>query len=279
MVFTRADALAAGFVGSAAASVAAFGLTPWALAGPFAAFGALLADGIARPQSPWLMPVVTHGDRTRPAVALTFDDGPDPQITPAIADELANAGARATFFCIGRHLEAAPELARALFAAGHQLGNHSYEHARTLNFRGAAAQAAEIERGAAAVRAVTGQTIEPLYRPPVGLKNPPLARVVKQRGLQVIMWSLHGRDTGARTPEQIASRVLARVRPGDIVLLHDGADRPGVRRASTPAAVRLILRDLRERGLAAVTVDELRDTTFPAAADVTTVPAKFGDST
>lgn len=251
---TRADGLALGYAAVTGAWIAASGPSALTLGIPTAAFVGLLADGVARPASRVLLPVVSHGPRDGDAVALTFDDGPHPDFTPAIAAALGDA--RATFFAIGRHLEAHREVAASLHAAGHEVANHSHGHPRLLNLRGPRALRAEIERGAAAVTAITGET-STLYRPPVGLKNPPLAAVAAALGLTVVNWSLHARDTRGATATQIADRVLTRIRPGDIVCLHDGSDRPGANRQATVDAVPRILDGLRARKLRAVTLREL----------------------
>ncbi len=250
---TRADGLAVGYAVVTGTLVAASGVDAWTLGAPTAGLLALVADGVARPGSGVLLPVVCHGPRERPEVALTFDDGPSTH-TPAIAAALEAADARGTFFCIGRQLEAHLDAGRALHAAGHELANHSYDHSRLLNLCGPRAMAAEIERGAAVVRRVTGAA-QPLYRPPIGLKSPPLAVAARRLELTVVTWSLHGRDT--RIGRGIADRVLRRIRPGDIVCLHDGCDRPGADRRPTVEAIGRILEGLRTRGLRAVTVTEL----------------------
>jgi peptidoglycan/xylan/chitin deacetylase (PgdA/CDA1 family) len=190
-------------------------------------------------------------------VALSFDDGPDPEVTPALLDALADHGAHATFFAIGRSLESYPQLARRLLAGGHELGNHSWRHSRWQNFLGAAAQRREIEAGAQVIRALTGSPAEPLYRPPIGLKSPPLAKAAYQQQLTLVAWSLHSRDTRSDDPERISRRVLERIRPGDIVLMHDGHDLPGRHRPACARALPPILRGLRQKGLDCVTVSEL----------------------
>lgn len=224
---------------------------------PTLIFLILLHDGVFRPASPWLMAVVTHGPRNSGRVALSFDDGPDAQVTPQVLEVLAEHGARASFFVIARHAEAQPELTRRIVAEGHELGNHSYAHSRLLNFRGVAGMRSEIEKAMSVLREFQPQPWPPLYRPPVGLKNPPLASVVQQLGLKVVAWSLHSRDTRSRDPRRIAARVLRKLRDGDILLLHDGHDLPGGSRPATVAALQLILDGLRQRGLVAVTVSEL----------------------
>jgi peptidoglycan/xylan/chitin deacetylase (PgdA/CDA1 family) len=238
-------------------AVGAFGFSVLTLGVPSALFLALLVDGIARPGSGILYPTVTRGSRDGRRVALSFDDGPDPEVTPAVLDALARFGARATFFSIGRSLEAHPRLARRLVAEGHELGNHSWRHSRWQNFFGADEHAREIERGDRAIAAVTGSPATPLYRPPVGLKSPQLARVAARRRLTLVAWSLHSRDTRSADPKRVARRVLERIGAGDIVLMHDGHDLPGRHRPVAAQAVPLNLQGLREREFQCVTVSEL----------------------
>ena len=254
---TRADWLALGYGGVTAGLCAVWEPSLLTLGVPTAIFMGAVADGVARPSSGVLMPTVTRGSAQKRAVALTFDDGPDPQTTPQILDVLARHGARATFFCIGKHLDAHPEVATRIVAEGHELGNHSYDHSRLLNFRGVAALTDEITRGAQAVRRFQPGTGPPLYRPPIGLKNPPLARVAQNLALKIVAWSVHSRDTRTPGAGAIASRVLSQTGPGDIVLLHDGCDRAGVDRSPTAEAVDRIVAGLTQRGLSSVTVSEL----------------------
>lgn len=256
----RADLLALGYAAVAAASVGVFGFSLASVGIPAALLLALLADGIARPGSSLLYPTLTHGSRKGRCVALTFDDGPDADVTPAVLDALAQYGARATFFTIGRSLHAHPLLAKRIAAEHHELGNHSWTHSRWNNFFGARRQLREIERGAQAIAALAGShtgRAQPLYRPPIGLKSPPLARAARRLQLTVVAWSLHSRDTRGGDPQRIAQRVLEKIRPGDIVLMHDGHDLPGRHRPACAQALPRILQGLREKGLQCVTVSEL----------------------
>ncbi|HET7922118.1 MAG TPA: polysaccharide deacetylase family protein [Gammaproteobacteria bacterium] len=248
--------LSLAYVLVAASGIAWFGWSPWMFGIPAVLLIALVTDGIARPGSGLFYPTLRHGARDSRWVALTFDDGPDPVVTPQVLDVLAEAGARATFFVIGEKLAAQPELARRMVSEGHVLGNHSWRHSRWQNFRFPAWHAGEIRRGEQAI-AAAGGTVPALYRPPVGLKSGELARAVHRLGLTLVAWSLHSRDTRLPDPEAIATRVLKQVRGGDIVLLHDGHDLPGRSRPHCAAALRLILRGLREKGLDCVTVPEL----------------------
>lgn len=260
MKLCRADKLllagGASLLGWAGLSVAGM-VSGASLAVPATAFGALLADGLFRPASSMLYPTLTHGPREGHQICLSFDDGPDERITPAVLDLLAQHGARASFFVIGQHLQQHPAIARRIVAEGHELGNHSFTHSRLQNFYVAARQWQEIERCSALIQHLTGSDQEPLYRPPIGLKSPPLARAAQARQLNVVAWSLHSRDTRLADPQKIAERVLRKVRAGDIVLLHDGHDLPARDRPRLLQALPLILQGLAERGLHSVTASEL----------------------
>ncbi|MDX1496408.1 MAG: polysaccharide deacetylase family protein [Salinisphaeraceae bacterium] len=254
---TRAQALLWSWAAITLALCLFFGPSWLTLGLPTLIFLILMHDGVFRPASPWFMPVVTHGPRDGQKVALSFDDGPDVEVTPQVLDALAEYQAKASFFVIGQHVEAEPAITQRIVAEGHELGNHSYAHSRLLNFRGEQGMRAEIEKAMQVLRSYQPVPWPPLYRPPVGLKNPPLAKVVQTLGLKVIVWSLHSRDTRSKDPQRIADRVLAKVKPGDIILMHDGHDLPSGSRPTTAPALRLILAGLQARGLQVVTVSSL----------------------
>ncbi len=256
-MLTRLNLVAIACGAAGAGAIGAFGSSVLTLGLPAAVFFALCVDGIARPGSSLAYPTVTHGPRERDRVALTFDDGPDPDVTPRVLAALATYDTRATFFSIGRALAAHPKLAQEIASAGHELGNHSWQHSRLQNFLAVEDQEREIERGVEAIAAVTGARAEPLYRPPLGMKSPPMARAAFRKRVTLIGWSLHSHDSRVSDPDKIARRVLERIRPGDIVLMHDGHDLPGRHRPATAEAVPRILSGLREKGLQGVTVSEL----------------------
>ena len=266
MKLCRADKVLLAGGAAALGSAALFGPTAISLGVPIGALGALLADGIFRPASAVLYPTVVRGRSDRAQVALTFDDGPDPEVTPAVLDAMAEFQARATDFVIGRHLEKHPALGERLLREGHELGNHSWRHSYLQNFYRTAGHGQEIDRCSQLIKTLTNSTIEPLYRPPIGLKSPPMARAAQQRKLTAVAWSVHSRDTRARDAHAIANRVLARIRPGDIVLLHDGHDQDQRHRPQIRRALPMLLQGLRERGLTSVPVSELlADTLSPTA--------------
>lgn len=254
---TRADALALACGLWLAAGVAAAGPHVWTLLPPVAAYALLVADGIVRPAAPWLLPLLTHGDRGAPRIALTFDDGPDPEVTPRVLDLLHRHGVRATFFLIAERAQSNPDLVRRMAAEGHEIANHSYRHSRLLNLAPPGPMRREILRATRTLNSLAPGATADLYRPPMGLKSPWLAWVQRQLQLRVATWSLHARDTSRRPPEQIARRVLRRVRGGDIVVMHDGHDRPGRHRTAAAEALPLILQGLLRAGLHPVPLGEL----------------------
>lgn len=153
-------------------------------------------------------------------VALTFDDGPGDRIVDSLIDVLRIHGAHATFFLTGRELAESPEAGAKLVAAGHELGNHSWSHARLI-FKTATRLRAEIERTDSLLR-LAGQR-EPIYfRPPYGYKLLGLPRYLERSGRTTVMWSIEPDSYAdvAATPAGIVRHVLDRVHPGSIIILH-----------------------------------------------------------
>jgi peptidoglycan/xylan/chitin deacetylase (PgdA/CDA1 family) len=246
-------------------SAVVFGPSALSIGLPFGAHALLMADGIFRPASPVLYPTLVRGRTDRPHVSLTFDDGPDPEITPRLLDMLFEHQARATFFVIGRQLEKSLALGQRMLEEGHELGNHSWQHSRLQNFYSTAGHGEQIDRCSQLIKSVAGSEHEPLYRPPVGLKSPAMARAAHKRKLTAVAWSIHSRDTIMHDANTIARNVLRRIRPGDIVLLHDGHDLDRRHRPIIHQIVPLLLQGLRERGLRSVPVSEVSADTLPAA--------------
>lgn len=182
-------------------------------------------------------------------VALTFDDGPHPQGTPAVLESLREAGAKATFFLAGEQVVQRPALAAEIVAAGHRVELHCYRHRNQLRL-GARALLEDAERGRTAIEDAGGQAIAD-YRPPYGIFSAVGLKAIRGRGWRPVLWSRWGRDwTRRATPESIARRVVTDVRAGDILLLHDAdyysAPCSWVR---TAAALPRILEELEARGL------------------------------
>jgi peptidoglycan-N-acetylglucosamine deacetylase len=196
-------------------------------------------------------PLLGVRDRTRSGegIALTFDDGPHPQGTPAVLEALARADAVATFFLVGEQVERRPRLAAEIVAAGHAVGIHCARH-RSLLRLGPRAVRDDLARAHETIAGATG--IEPrLYRPPYGVLNAAALRCARRRGWEIVLWRHNGRDWRARATEQsIARRVTRGVRAGDVLLLHDADyySAPGSWR-KTLAALPLVLERLDDLGL------------------------------
>jgi peptidoglycan/xylan/chitin deacetylase (PgdA/CDA1 family) len=153
-------------------------------------------------------------------VALTFDDGPHAEGTPAVLDELARHGAFATFFLVGEQVARRPALAREIVDAGHEVAIHGYRHTLLLRRR-VRELGDDLDRAIAAITDATG--VEPaLYRPPYGIFSSGGLAHVRERGWRPLLWSTWGRDWERRaTAQSIARRATSGLRPGDVVLLHD----------------------------------------------------------
>jgi peptidoglycan/xylan/chitin deacetylase (PgdA/CDA1 family) len=153
-------------------------------------------------------------------IALTFDDGPHPEGTPAVLELLAAAGVTATFFLVGEQVERRPALAAEIAAAGHEIALHGYRHTLLLR-RTPAALAADLDRAVEAIHDATGR-LPTSYRAPYGVFSVYALRLARRRGWAPTLWSRWGRDWERRaTPAAIARRAARSLSPGDIVLLHD----------------------------------------------------------
>jgi peptidoglycan/xylan/chitin deacetylase (PgdA/CDA1 family) len=193
----------------------------------------------------------TGTSRTPNAVALTFDDGPSPQYTPLILATLRRLHVHATFFVIGYLAQADPALVREELKLGMEVGNHSYNHPEVPPF-GELAPRVMRDEIAVSANILSAIGIRPtLFRPPGGSFSPTLLRTVSALGERVVLWSVDPTDwTLGISSRQIVSSVLSAVRPGSIVILHDG----GGDRSATLAALPAIVRGIRARGLRLVTL-------------------------
>jgi len=166
-----------------------------------------------------VMPV-TAGIGDPSHVALTFDDGPHPEATPQLLRLLDSAGVRATFFLLGSQTERHPGVARAIAAAGHEIGVHGYDH-RLLLKRGPAATVGDLARATAAITAITGVTPH-WWRPPYGVANTTAVITAHRLDLTPVLWTCWGRDwTATATADSIYRRVWRTLDGGGTVLLHD----------------------------------------------------------
>jgi len=162
---------------------------------------------------------VMHGSRSRNRVSLTFDDGPDQETTPALLALLDKHNVKAAFFIVGNKAARYPELISEILSRGHELGNHSLNHDVFLMLRTSATLRHEIEGCSQALEASGIRALA--FRPPVGIVSPRLKPVLERLGMFCVGFSVRGGDWGNRKISGLSERILSRVRPGDIVLLHD----------------------------------------------------------
>jgi len=213
---------------------------------------------LAAPFVPWLgffLPVVSRGNRAMPFVALTFDDGPDPQATPAVLALLGKYDLRATFFVTGRKAERHPQLVRAILKAGHTIGSHAYGHSPFTPLRGPRAVSEEIRMSRAVLEKLGAVPLA--YRPPVGINTPGLGQVLDRLGMYAVNFRCRSFDRGNRRLHNLAPKTLARVRPGDILVLHDLAPAGGRTVAHWLKEVEKIIAGLERRRLAVVPLETL----------------------
>lgn len=196
----------------------------WTLVAVIANHLLILATVVMCPGSRLLGPNMIRlpaASALRGEVALTFDDGPDPLVTPHVLDLLDQYGAKASFFCIGNKVIAHPELAREIIRRGHNMENHTNSHPHAFAFFGPGALQREIDSAQTAIHATTG--VAPVFfRAPMGFRNPFLAPVVERAGLCYTNWTRRGYDTVAKSAEPVLQRLQRGLAAGDILLLHDG---------------------------------------------------------
>jgi peptidoglycan-N-acetylglucosamine deacetylase len=233
---------------------------PLSLSLPLAVAGTALstwAYATYEPNSPIFGRAVGRGPTSARALYLTFDDGPNPNATEPILETLATLGVPAAFFLVGEHVRRFPAIAQRVATAGHELGNHTFTH-RKLHFAGPARIRDELHRTHALVVEATGRAPR-AFRAPHGYRNPFVTPAARRLGYTVFGWTFGVWDSDPRVAaEEIRRRVRAKLRPGAIVLLHDGDgyDPHGDRRR-TAGALAGIIADARAAGYAFRPLTEL----------------------
>lgn len=210
-------------VGAAVAVASQPALWPWALGAVALDHLLITATGLW-PRSTWLggnLRRLPEASAARGEVALTIDDGPDPQVTPAVLDLLDAHVARATFFCIAAHAQAHPQLCREIVRRGHSVQNHSHSHSHRFSLLGPGGIAREIESAQDVLTQITGQAPR-FFRAPAGLRNVFLGPVLHRLDMHLVSWTRRGFDTTRSPPAGVLARLTHNLAAGDIVLLHDG---------------------------------------------------------
>ncbi|MFD1177357.1 polysaccharide deacetylase family protein [Paenibacillus puldeungensis] len=186
-------------------------------------------------------------------VAITFDDGPDPIETTEILNELKKYNAKCTFFVLGKKVETYPEIASRIIKEGHELANHTYNHAY---FKGESGEdiVKELMKTERVITGVSGKGSK-FFRPPGGVYSDSVVNAAKQVGLKIILWSWHQdtRDWKKPGAHVIKKQVMKNLRNGDIILMHDSVSG----KSQTKEALSQILPELMKKGYRVVTVSEL----------------------
>jgi peptidoglycan-N-acetylglucosamine deacetylase len=190
---------------------------------------------------------ITHVDSVAPAVALTFDDGPNPDATPLVLDALAARSVKATFFVLGRHAERWPDLVKRIADEGHSIGNHGYFHQK-LHFKSPAYVRRDLSLGTELIERAAH--VRPrLFRAPHGFRSPWVTTIAHSLGQRTVGWSLGVWDSDRPGVDVIVERTVSGARPGSILLLHDGDGYdPLGDRMQTARAVPLIVDRLLTQG-------------------------------
>ncbi|MEY2920368.1 MAG: hypothetical protein RL261_1673 [Pseudomonadota bacterium] len=231
--------------------------TSWWIAGliAFLAF-ALIAWGVFDVNSSLWTPTLWQVRGVK-AVALTFDDGPDPVFTPRVLEILARENVKATFFVVGERARVNPDLLREIDRQGHLVGNHSFSHAWNINFGLRARLAHEIDSCNDTIEAAIGKRPR-FYRAPHGFKNPALGDVLAKNAMTCVGWQVRGFDAVRSNAGEITRRLVGKAGAGGILLLHDGSGLQGTQdRRATLEALPTIIAGLRARGFAFMRLDEL----------------------
>lgn len=182
-------------------------------------------------------------------IAITFDDGPHPEFTPKVLQLLKKHNAKATFFCVGKHIEAYPKVFNDIIKQGHTVGNHTYSHTNNFGFLKTKKVIEELQKTNAIAKNSIGLTMS-LYRPAFGVTNPRIKKAIQSTKLKPIGWSIRSLDTTFRTPDKIFNRTTKNLSKGDVILLHDTSLK------SIMVLERLLL-FLQEQHMESVTIDSL----------------------
>jgi peptidoglycan/xylan/chitin deacetylase (PgdA/CDA1 family) len=252
-------ASAALHLGAAASILARPPVWPWALAAVGANHLCLAAAGLW-PRSQllgpnWIRLPPQSGVSGR--VAITIDDGPDPDVTPQVLSQLAEHRAQATFFCVGCRVERFADLARNIVDSGHAIENHSQRHRHTFSVMGPRGMGAEISRAQDSILRVTGSSPR-FFRAPAGLRNPFLDPILARMHLRLASWTRRGFDTVNANADAVYRRLADPLQDGDILLLHDG-------NAARSRSGRAVILDVLPRLLETAALKQLRPVTLRSA--------------
>jgi len=203
----------------------------------------------------FFLPVISRGCSGKKAVALTFDDGPDPVSTPALLRVLSLHGCKATFFVCGKNAQAYPDLIRKIIADGHSVGNHTHSHDNLIMLRSIRHLRQEIEKNQHVLESFGIRTY--VFRPPVGITNPRLWNILKANRLCAVNFTCRAPDGGNRWIKNMAARILRKIREDDILLLHDTCPVPAHCLSKWLREVDMLLRGIKKKGFSVLPLSKL----------------------
>lgn len=211
----------------------------------------ILFIAIASSQIQWnfFLNAIHSGKTSQPKIALTFDDGPHPLYTPQVLDILKQNGIKAGFFLIGQNCKDFPYLVKRILDEGHTIGNHSFTHSKTIDFKNEKGWLEEIEKTDLEMEKIAGKKPR-FFRPPYGVTTPHLATAIEKSKHLVIGWDVRSFDTSTKNPSKTIEKICKKVRPGSIVLLHDWHE-------NILPILEQLLPKLRDKNFTFVTVNEL----------------------
>lgn len=229
---------------------------PWALAA-VAANQALIAGAVMWPKSTWIGENVRRlppASSANNEIALTFDDGPDPEVTPRVLDLLESTGHTASFYVVGERAVKYPHVIQHIVKRGHAVENHSHHHANGFAFYGSSRLHRELDAAQHAIADIAG-SLPRFFRAPMGFRTPFLDPVIARLGLHYTSWTRRGFDSTAKNPMPVLQRLVTGLRAGDILLLHDGSMLSTRReRAIVLDVLPELLKKISDNGLKSVTL-------------------------
>jgi peptidoglycan-N-acetylglucosamine deacetylase len=229
---------------------------PWVLCA-LAGNHVVLSAAVLWPRGRWLGPNLTRlpaAAAARAQICLTFDDGPDPQVTPQVLDLLDRYAAKASFFCIGKKAAAYPDTIREIARRGHSVENHSYGHPHAFAFYGWSRLRREVTSAQTIIAGITGRAPQ-YFRAPAGFRSPLLDPVLARCGMRYVSWTRRGYDAVRRDPARVLQRLARGLIAGDVLVLHDGArTRTDAGEPVVLAVLPALLDQMAARGLTSVSL-------------------------
>ncbi len=222
---------------------------------PLAGFILLCMVAPFFPRFGFYLPIISRGTTGKSAVALTFDDGPDPMSTPQLLELLLKYQIKATFFVTGKKAAEHPKLIEEILLHGHSIGNHSYVHNNLVMFKSCKSIAKDIESTQNVLSSFGVLALA--FRPPVGITGPRLRPALLKSGKFIVNFSCRAFDGGNRWIKGLSKKILKRIRPGDIVLLHDVRPHQPTLLAYWLNEIEFIISGIKGKGLAVLPLAEM----------------------